>query len=75
MARKKFTSELKAKVAIEALKGYKAITEIASEFGVYPTQINNWKKQLIDTSKTAFNSKQEKISKIWSRSLSVYTLK
>ena len=60
MTRKKFTSELKAKVAIEALKGHKTITKLTSEFGVHPTQINNWKKQLIDTSKTAFNRKQEK---------------
>ena len=60
MPRKKFTSELKAKVAIEALKGHKTIAELSSEFNVHATQVNSWKKQLIETSKIAFNGKQEK---------------
>ena len=60
MTRTKFTSEFKSKVAIEALKGHKTITELSSEFGVHPTQINSWKKQLIDSSKSAFNGKHEK---------------
>ena len=60
MTRKKFTSEFKSKVAIEALKGHKTITELSSEFGAHPTQINAWKKQLIEVSKLAFSGKQEK---------------
>ena len=60
MTRTKFTSEFKSKVAIEALKGHETTTELSSEFGVHPTQINSWKKQLIDSSKTAFNGKHEK---------------
>lgn len=60
MTRKKFTSEFKAKVTIEAFKGHKTITELSSEFGAHPTQIYSWKKQLIDSSKTAFNGKHEK---------------
>jgi len=60
MARKKFTSEFKAKVAIEALKGHKTVNELTVEFGVHASQINNWKKQLIEISKTAFTGKQEK---------------
>lgn len=60
MARKKFTSEFKAKVAIEALKGHKTVNELSIEFGVHASQINNWKKQLIEVSKTAFTGKKEK---------------
>ena len=60
MSRKKFTPEFKAKVAIEALKGHKTIAELSSEFSVHASQINAWKKQLIETSKAAFNGKQEK---------------
>ena len=59
MARKKFTSELKAKVAVEALKGHKTVSELAVEFDVHPTQINNWKKQLLEISKTAFNGQKQ----------------
>lgn len=60
MSRKKFTSEFKAKVAIEALKGHKTINELSIEFGVHASQVNTWKKQLIEVSKTAFSGKQEK---------------
>lgn len=60
MTRKKFTSEFKAKVAIEALKGHKTVSELSVEFGAHPSQINAWKKQLIEVSKTAFSGKKEK---------------
>ena len=60
MSRKKFTSEFKSKVAIEALKGHKTVNELSTEFGVHPTQINNWRKKLIGISKSAFSGKSEK---------------
>ena len=59
MSKKSFTSDFKSKVAVEALKGHKTIAELASEFDVHPTQVNNWKKQLLDGSKAAFNSKSQ----------------
>lgn len=59
VSRKKFSSEFKSKVAVEALKGHKTVNELASEFGVHPTQVNNWKKQLLEVSRQAFNSKQQ----------------
>ncbi|MGC1181655.1 transposase, partial [Legionella sp.] len=51
MAHKKFSSEFKSKVAIEALKGHKTPNELASEFEVHPTQINQWKRLLLESSK------------------------
>ena len=44
MTRKRFSSEFKAKVAIEALNAHKTINELATEFDVHPTQINVWKR-------------------------------
>ena len=41
-------AELKTRVALEAIKGHKTVNEIASEYGVHPTQIANWKKQALD---------------------------
>ncbi len=57
---KRFTSDFKAKVAIEALKGHKTTNELASEFGVHATQINQWKKQLLEESKHLFSGKHGK---------------
>jgi transposase-like protein len=44
--RKQFGNEFKAKVALEALKELKTTAELSSEYGVHPTQINQWKKEL-----------------------------
>jgi len=45
--RKKFEAGLKAKVAIEALRGEKSLAELSSEYGVHPNQISKWKQDLI----------------------------
>ena len=45
--RKSIPAELKAKVAMEAIKGHKTINEIASIYEVQPNQVCAWKKQEI----------------------------
>jgi transposase-like protein len=37
--RKRYSAELKARVALEAIKGQKTANEITAEYGVHPTQI------------------------------------
>lgn len=46
LKRKNFTGELKARVALEAVRGIKTVNEIGQEFGVHPTQADLWKKEL-----------------------------
>lgn len=46
--RKQFRSELKAKVALAAIKGERTANEISSAFNVHPTQIGIWKKQALE---------------------------
>ncbi len=57
--RKTFNNKFKAKVAIEALKGQKTVAEIASEFEVHTTQVNSWKKQMLDGAADTFSKKLE----------------
>ena len=54
--RRRHSSEFKARVALEALKGQKTLNELASEFGVHPVQIAQWKRQLLDASAGVFES-------------------
>ena len=57
--RKRYSAELKAKVALESIRCQKTTNEIATEYGVHPSQISQWKKQLLDELPQFF-SKQEK---------------
>ncbi len=46
MPRRRFSATFKSKVALEAIKGQKTISEIASEYEVHPNQVSQWKRQL-----------------------------
>ena len=48
MPKKRYTAAFKSKVALEAIKGQKTISEIASEYEVHPNQVSQWKRQLRD---------------------------
>ncbi|WP_225587443.1 IS3 family transposase [Methylomonas fluvii] len=56
--RKIFTGDQKAKVALEAVRGTKTINEIAQEHGVHPTQVSQWKKELLDHAGSLFEGKR-----------------
>lgn len=42
--RKKISADIKARVALEAVRGMKTISEIAALYEVHPNQVSIWKK-------------------------------
>jgi transposase-like protein len=53
--RRKHPDALKAKVALEAVKGVRTMSELSSEFGVHPTVIVRWKRQLMEGAARVFS--------------------
>lgn len=54
--RRNFTEAFKAKVALEAVKGLKTVTALASEYQLHPNQVSDWKKQLVSRAPELFAS-------------------
>jgi putative transposase len=46
--RRQHDAAFKAKVAFDAAKGEKTLTQIAGEFSVHPNQIRLWRKHLME---------------------------
>ena len=63
MKRKQHSAQFKARVALEATKGQKTVNQLASEYGVHPTQISHWKRQLQEGVPEIFSSKRQKQDK------------
>ena len=54
--RKQHTAAFKAQVALAALKGDKTVNELAGQYGVHPTLIHGWKKQLLAGADQVFSN-------------------
>jgi transposase-like protein len=52
--RKTHTAAFKAQVALAAVKGDRTVNELAAQFGVHPTLIHAWKKQLLTGAEQVF---------------------
>lgn len=58
-SRRKFGSEFKAKVVLEALKERSTIEELARKYELHPTQINTWKKEAVANMSAVFGAKDD----------------
>lgn len=57
--RKTFSPSFKAKVAIEAIREEKSISELSTQFEVHPNMIRAWKKQFLSESESIFVDKRK----------------
>ncbi len=53
--RKQHSTQFKAKVALEALKGLETTSQRAQHYGVHPTPISHWKRQRLEGAEGLFD--------------------
>jgi putative transposase len=58
--RTSYPPDFKARVAFEAVKEQKTINQLAGEYGVHPSQVSTWKKQLQDGLPQVFTAKAQR---------------
>ena len=58
--RKTHSAAFKAKVALEAIKGLRTVSEIAAQHNVHVTQLHKWKKELLENAFTLFEDGRTK---------------
>lgn len=57
------SAAFKAKVALAAVKEVKTVSELASQYGVHPTQVHQWKRQLKERAEEVFGTPQSRSCK------------
>ena len=63
-SRRRFTAEFKAKVAIEAIKEIKTLSELAQIYQVHPNLITHWKKEFISRAEKVFDASKDESDQI-----------
>jgi transposase-like protein len=53
--RRQHGASFKAKVAVEAVREIKTLSELSAEYQVHPTLIGQWKKQLLEGAEELFS--------------------
>jgi transposase len=63
-SRRTFTAEFKAKIAIEAIKEIKTISELAQIYQVHPNLITHWKKEFFANAGKVFDTGKDGSSEV-----------
>ena len=54
--RKRRSAQFKFKVALDAARGTKTLNELSSEYQVHPSQVSEWKNQLLKDGASIFST-------------------
>ena len=57
--RRKHSPEFKARVALEAIKGVKTVSQIAKEYEIHPVLIGKWKKEMLGNLHNVFDKEKQ----------------
>jgi transposase len=52
--RKRYNAKFKARVALEAIRGEKTLSQLGSQFQVHPVQIAHWRKAALEQLQESF---------------------
>ena len=63
MSRKIYDKNFKAKVALEAIREEKTLSELSEQYGVNTNVISRWKKEVLEHLPEIFSRKREQVSK------------
>ncbi len=58
--RKKIDPAIKAKAALEAIKGELTIAELAAKYQVHPNMITGWRREVLDNAAGIFDHAKER---------------
>jgi putative transposase len=61
--RKQYSGEVKARAAVEAIRGTRTLNEIAKDYGAHPVQITKWKKSALEALPGHFSRRKEAAEK------------
>jgi len=56
--RKKFSSNFKTRVVLEAIQWVRTQNEMGQEFGAHSVQVSKWKKELQEQASSLFDAKR-----------------
>jgi len=60
--KRRFTSEFKARVALDAIRGDLTINEIATKYDVHASQIAKWKQKALSYVKSGFTDNRKNLA-------------